>query len=288
MQKYVHFKKPCIHFINTTYRTASNIVGVAKERSCTVEGMLNSIQTDKAEISQRMNDLLQSESRLRSELDRALSQPPLNPVIEVCTDMGSIELCNTAEDVEMLDRRDQKQRSMTFPSDELISSSSASPISNQDISARTISISDESFATPTPATPTSVSDPQVRKTPPSRTMSNPDPISPFSRSSIMCGASLMPLFRRFDNDDDDEGDEVTNHLPIQRPRISDDTFVGRSFESVDFRTGFSGHIALNKATRKGLASTGRSAIRMMGDHRGIGPIGRRNRNQNQISDQKSW
>lgn len=95
----------------------------------------------------------------------------------------------------------------------------------------------------------------------------------------------MPLFGRFDDDDEDDD---SNHLPIQRP-ISDDTSAGRNFETVDFRTGFSGHVALNKA-RKGLASTGRSAIRMMGEHGGIGPIRRRNQTHSSspISDKKTW
>jgi len=255
-------------------------VGVAKERSCTVEGMINSIQTNKAGISQRMNDLLQTESRLRSELDYSLSQPPSNPVIEACTDMGNVELINVSQDAEMMDHHGRRHRSLPSTSDTLIPSSFASPISKPDVSSSTMFISDESFATPT-----SVPYPLVRQTPPSSSMSNLDSISPFSRRGIMCGGSLMPLFGRFDDDDEDDD---RNHLPIQRP-ISDDTSAGRNFETVDFRTGFSGHVALNKA-RKGLASTGRSAIRMMGEHGGIGPIRRRNQTHSSspISDKKTW
>ena len=55
-----------------------------------------------------------------------------------------------------------------------------------------------------------------------------------------------------------------------------DSNVGRSFDGVDFRTGLSGHNALNRRNaNKPHNHTGmvtRREIRMMSEHRGIGSI----------------
>jgi len=249
-------------------------VGVSKERSCKLEGIINSIQTSKAEISQRMNDLLQTESHLRSDLDYCLSQPPSHSVIEESEDTFPNEL----NDMAMTDSHGTRHRSLSSPSDQLTSSSFSSPIPSQDISGSTVFIGDESFATPTPASPTSMYN-QSRKTPPMSTVSHVDPISPFSMR-VMCGASLMPLFR---NDDEEH---ERSALPIQRPSSEDSS--GRNFETVDFRTGFSGHAALNKV-RKSLQSTGRPGVRMMGQHGGVVPFRRGSkRPSSPIADKKTW
>jgi hypothetical protein len=225
-----------------------------------------------------MNDLLQTESHLRSDLEYCLSQPPSHSVIEETEDIFPNGL-NTvvSHDTAMTDGT--RHRSLSSPSVELISSSFSSPIPSQDISGSTVFIGDESFATPTPASPTSMSYNQARNnTHTMSTVSNLEPVSPFSMR-VMCGASLMPLFRN------DEEHHERNDLPIQRPSSEDS---GRNFEHVDFRTGFSGHAALNKA-RKGLQSSGRSAIRMMGQHGGVVPFRRgSNRPSSPISDKKTW
>jgi hypothetical protein len=227
-----------------------------------------------------MNDLLQTESHLRSDLEYCLSQPPSHSVIEESEDTFPGELNTVSHDTTMTDNQVSRHRSLSSPSVELISSSFSSPIPNQDISGNTVFIGDESFATPTPASPTSMSYNQTRNTPTMSTLSNPEPVSPFS-IRVMCGASLMPLFRN-----DEEVDHERSDLPIQRRRSSEDS--GRNFEHVDFRTGFSGHAALNKA-RKGLQSTGRSAVRMMGQHGGAVPFRRgSNRPSSPVSDKKSW
>ena len=116
--------------------------------------------------------------------------------------------------------------------------------------------------------------------------------------SMMCGSSIFPLLRRAWSDDDTD-DEPNHNIDLNyganmginhiRPRSIDtqshpsavdqcpyDPNVGRSFDGVDFRTGLSGHNALNRRnTNKPHHHTGmvtRREIRMMSEHRGIGSI----------------
>jgi hypothetical protein len=145
--------------------------------------------------------------------------------------------------------------------------------------------SDEFVVTPTPASPSTVSTPKTRKSPTNSIGSRFESISPFG-SGIMCGSSLIPLFRGLDEVDDHI---ERRRIPIRRSDGEDSS--GRSFDSVDFRTGFSGHIALNHA-RKNLSTHGvRSAVRMMGEHRGIAPIKNirtRNPTSSPIGGKKTW
>lgn len=116
--------------------------------------------------------------------------------------------------------------------------------------------------------------------------------------SMMCGSSIFPLLRRAWSDDDTD-DEPNHNIDLTyeasmavshiRPRTSDthahpsavdqgpyDSNAGRSFDGVDFRTGLSGHNALNRRyANKPNHYTGmvtRREIRMMSEHRGIGSI----------------
>ena len=118
---------------------------------------------------------------------------------------------------------------------------------------------------------------------------------PASRS-MMCGSSIFPLLRRAwsDEDTDDQGNrsidltyQPSTSISHLRPRASSqsnpsteqgpyDSNTGRSFDGVDFRTGLSGHNALNRRhknkshNQNGMVS--RREIRMMSEHRGIGSI----------------
>lgn len=114
--------------------------------------------------------------------------------------------------------------------------------------------------------------------------------------SMMCGSSIFPLLRRAWSDEDTEDQSnrsidltyaPNRGVPHIRPRtISQshssadqypyDSSSGRSFDGVDFRTGLSGHNALNRRhTNKSHNPNGmisRREIRMMSEHRGIGSI----------------
>ena len=127
--------------------------------------------------------------------------------------------------------------------------------------------SDESISTPTPATPPPLTTPRARKTYFYDTTPNSDSGSPF-RAGLMCGTSIFPLLRRLE--DDDEHDNETR-IPIRRTNSED--LPTRLLEKVDFRTGLSGHVALNRAHRHHHTSAvNRSHVRMMGEHRGIAAI----------------
>jgi hypothetical protein len=258
-------------------------VGIAQERSCKVEGMINEIQTSKAELSQQMNDLLHAESNLRSELDYSLGQPASHPIIEACP---------PPQDQEMILDQDVHTRHSSTPSDKFMSTF---------YSSSRVGISDDSMdsGTPTPATPPPLATPKSRKslvfddtvTPVSTPRS--EPVSPFVSpfgGGLMCGSSLLPIFRHHDDED-----EEPNRLPIRRMGSSDDD-TRRLFETVDFRTGFSGHIALNQARKTYPTNIARGTIRMMGEHRGIAsiknmrnqPTGAPNSPGRLIKDKASW
>lgn len=56
-------------------------VGVAKESSCKVEGMIYALQSTQSELTNRLDDLVRSVSRLRNDLSCVLSEPENFPVI---------------------------------------------------------------------------------------------------------------------------------------------------------------------------------------------------------------
>lgn len=286
-------------------------VGTPQEQSCKVEGMVRAIETTKSEISQKMEDLAFTESNLRSELDQLLSRPESQPVISApprerqYPDTGSQ---SSSRDYEMM-HHDAKQMGRSTPSDKFLSSSYSGDSQIQDSHFFPTSfISDESIgtSTPTPATPPTLASPRSRKILFEDTANavidtdNDDGDvdgSPF-RNVLMCGvqSTLIPLFRKLDSVDD-EGDDDRNdrsRLPIRRMDSDDTSLQGRNstFESVDFRTGFSGHVGMNQARKARRNFPMQSQIRMMGDHRGIARINKMREKpgnpSSPINDKKSW
>lgn len=262
-------------------------VGVAKDKSCKVEGMIKSIQLKKQQLLQKLDDYQQIESSLQVEFEDYLSRPATHPIIEEPSKDIPVQDYFSPNGYDSSLDNENGRRSVSTPSDNMISSFSSTPNQHHDISASGSSmvLSEDSIVTPTPASPTTLMTPKARKSPTNSSSSRFESISPFG-GGIMCGGSLIPLFRGLD-DDDDYVDR--RRIPLRRPEGEDTS--GRSFDSVDFRTGFSGHIALNHA-RKNLSTHGsRSAIRMMGEHRGIAPIKNiRNRNptSSPIGGKKTW
>jgi hypothetical protein len=278
--------------------------------------MVRAIETTKSEISQKMEDLAFTESNLRSELDQLLSRPESQPVISApprerqYPDTGSQ---SSSRDYEMM-HHDAKQMGRSTPSDKFLSSSYSGDSQIQDSHFFPTSfISDESIgtSTPTPATPPTLASPSLAS-PRSRKILFEDTAnavidtdnddgdvdgSPF-RNVLMCGvqSTLIPLFRKLDSVDD-EGDDDRNdrsRLPIRRMDSDDTSLQGRNstFESVDFRTGFSGHVGMNQARKARRNFPMQSQIRMMGDHRGIARINKMREKpgnpSSPINDKKSW
>lgn len=257
--------------------------------------MINSIQLKKNELSQRMNDLLNTETKVRMELDNVLRKPVSHPIIEECLEDIMHPLASTMSRMDVQDPYLEKER-ICSPSDKLLSSATTfhTPTGPRESLERrgsydpntSMLLSDDSFATPTPATPTSMFDankanhtPTFKSSSPSNDYAivDPESHSPF-RSSIMCGAgSLIPLFRKLDDDE-----SLGDFSFTQRFGRGDESFSstgrsqnGASKETVDFRTGFSGHAALGKARknqeRVTISASGnlRNQVRTRGDHRGI-------------------
>mmetsp|Transcript_29435 Transcript_29435/g.44927 ORF Transcript_29435/g.44927 Transcript_29435/m.44927 type:complete len:533 (-) Transcript_29435:134-1732(-) len=265
-------------------------VGVAKERSCKLEGMINSLQSSRANHSQKINDLLHAETNLRSELDFALSRPSNHPVIEQSIEMQikqtEEELCthatistsaSTGMDVEVCSTNSFS--SATSPPENTgtyLTQSTGNTHAIEISDGIQHIFSDESISTPTPATPPPLTTPRrVRKTYFYDTTPNSESGSPF-RAGLMCGTSIFPLLRRLE--DDDEHDNETR-IPIRRTNSED--LPTRLLEKVDFRTGLSGHVALNRAHRHHhTSSMSRSHVRMMGEHRGIAAIKNMRKNKN--------
>ncbi len=273
------------------------LVGVAKERSCQIEGIVNAVQESKASLTKKLHNLLQAETNLRTELDDALSHPPDHPIIEESVEaqkkkeeefstqttisasasvgMMDVEVCSTNSTNSHVQIQMQGQQQIGSPLESLryLSSSSFPPaMRSQKVGLADASgqiLSDESISTPTPATPPPIETPRTRRTllfdtaTPTSHVSEPQ--SPF-RSGLMCGSSIFPLLRRFDDEDDD--DDARSHIPIRRSDSEDLPFS--IFDPVDFRTGMSGHIALNRAHGK-YKNVPRN-VRLMGEHRGIAAI----------------
>lgn len=244
-------------------------------------GILNSIQSRKEELTQQLNELKKSEAKLKSQLKKSLAEQSEYPIIEEC-DEEQMEINRRSHEVEVMEDQENRHQQRSTPSEKYLSSANS----------HATFISDESFGntTPTPATPPSLATPGTPGTQKSimfddsMTTTTTQSLSPF-RSGIMCGSSLIPLFRKYD--DDDDGDSLRARIPIRQ--VDSDDLSGSNFETIDFRTGFSGHIALNRA-RRNVVHQKRSEIRMMGEHRGIAPIKnmRKNGPSSPLSEKKSW
>jgi hypothetical protein len=264
-------------------------VGVAKDKACKVEGMLKTLQSKKEKLLESLDELQRVESNLKLELHESLSRPATHPVIEEPppTDLLVQDNCFSPSDEHGHGYNDRRRSISTTQSDNMTSSFASTPNHQQDTSASgsSIFIIEDSIVTPTPASPSTVSTPKARKSPTNSSSSKFESISPFG-SGIMCGSSLIPLFRGLDEEDDYV---ERRRIPIRRPEGEDTS--GRSFDSVDFRTGFSGHIALNHARKNLSTHAARSAVRMMGEHRGIAPIKNirtRNPTSSPIGGKKTW
>ncbi len=258
--------------------------------------MVRAIENTKCELSSKMENLAFTESNLKRELEELLSKPESQPVISappVTQEKHFAETISQSssreyQEMMMMQPQDTKQSGRTTPSDRFISYSASGDSQGNDTHFfPTTFVSDESMGTttPTPATPPPLATPKTRKilfeetaNAAIDTEAHDEDVdgSPF-KNVLMCGvqSSIMPLFRAVDGDD--VGDDDRSRLPSIRRMDSDDmSSQGRNttFESVDFRTGFSGHVGINKSRKARRNISMPSQIRTMADHRGIAKINR--------------
>lgn len=247
-------------------------VGIPFEKGCEIEGMLKSVQSSKTNLLKQMIGLQAAEKRLESQLQRIMEVEPEYPVIE---DFQPYEMDheNVKENKGLLDET----------------------LNNKNLEIG-LSLSEESVTgTPTPASPPGTSNTLSRQvlfindeveggTPISDTVSESGihvrrSVSPLLRgNTFICGGSLFPTLHSASDDDDDEGERRSlGRVRFRRGGgggggTADLEYIQpvRSADVVDFRTGLSGHIALNKRKKK--ASTFRRNEVRQYEHRGIAPI----------------
>lgn len=246
---------------------AWKIVGIPQEKSCKVEGMIRSIVSEKEDLINQLKQLENAEKELNAELKEIMSHPPNHPVIEYI---------NPIEMPDLYDQEAYTEEESTNADDQL----------NAEFEMG-LSLSEEShMASPTPASPPAPCTPSRQvlflndeSTAISDTLSDSGirdvrgiqrSESPLTRGHFMCGTSFFPILRSASEDDHSD-----RRQRINLRQADANESIQRSPESVDFRTGLSGHIALNSSRRKKLTNEiPRHAIRMMGEHRGIASVRR--------------
>ena len=223
------------------------------DKACEVEGAICSIQSTKESLLKEMEELKGAEEKLKTDLKKCLDEPAQHPIIEDFKPNVAIDL----EEEHLVEKENLNSRFEIG-----------------------LSLSDESLiGTPTPASPPGVATPsrqvlfindeETIMSEPALESSRQRSESPLVRGAF-CGGSLFPILRSASEDEENIG----GRLQGLGPRRND---VGESSprnpETVDFRTGLSGHIALNISRRKTSSyNMRRNEIRMMGEHRGIASL----------------
>lgn len=246
-------------------------VGMPLEESCKVEGMISTIRSSKASLIKKLRDLEQAENTLTNDLNKILDTPPNHPVIEAFRCIQSLDLEEDALD-EDDDDDDNNEEHILTDEDSIL---------GEHLHRGTfeigLSLSEESLiGTPTPSSPppgTPVLSRQVlflndEETAISDSVSESGIVrrskSPIFRGAF-CGGSLFPHLLRSASDN--------NEVNTRRLQRYETTMLDDNNRNLDFRTGLSGHIALNIPKRKNTTlQKRRNEIRMMGEHRGIAPM----------------
>jgi hypothetical protein len=246
-------------------------VGMPQEKACEVEGMITTIQSSKADLLKQMIALEKAEHNLQMELHKALDKPPQHPIIEDIKPLECIdsepEENNTDEESELEEILHRKtfEIGLSLSEESLIgtptpSSPTADAGASSTLSRQVLFLNDED---------TAISDTVSE----SGVMRIHRSDSPLVRGAFICGGSLFPILRSASDEDDESGRRL-GHFRPRTNRRSDPEDSLRNPESVDFRTGLSGHIALNcsKRKKKSITHQRKHEGRMMGEHRGIAPI----------------
>ena len=234
--------------------------------------MLDDIKSTKEALIQQLNQLENAEENLNLELKEIMSHPPNHPVIEFIKpiempEMEENETCSEgASEVDHKQLQHDFEMGLSLSEESLMGSPMpASPPNPSTPSRQVLFLNDEETAISA-----SLSDSVIR-----RSIKRSE--SPLARGHFICGGSLFPILRSASEDDHNGGRGIPK-ISIRRPDFDDTT--QRIPESVDFRTGLSGHVALNMMKRKAANNQiRRNEIRHMGEHRGIGSVGRFKRAQ---------
>eukprot|EP00551_Chaetoceros_affinis_P001294 CAMPEP_0203657650 /NCGR_PEP_ID=MMETSP0088-20131115/45567_1 /ASSEMBLY_ACC=CAM_ASM_001087 /TAXON_ID=426623 /ORGANISM="Chaetoceros affinis, Strain CCMP159" /LENGTH=458 /DNA_ID=CAMNT_0050519055 /DNA_START=148 /DNA_END=1525 /DNA_ORIENTATION=+ len=240
-------------------------VGMPFEKSCEIEGMLKTVQSSKANLAKEMVGLEEAEKRLESQLSKILKIEPEHPIIE---DFQPFEMDqeNKPEHESLLDEtlnNKQFEIGLSLSEESLIGTPTPAspPGTSNTLSRQVLFISDE-VESGTPISDTvSESGIHVRRS-----------VSPHLRgNAFMCGGSFFPILHSASDDDERERRRLGRVRPRRGGRADmEDIQPIRSVDVVDFRTGLSGHIALNKRKKKATPFR-RNEVRQY-EHRGIAPI----------------
>jgi hypothetical protein len=224
-----------------------------------------------------LKNLEQAENALTNDLNELLDTPPNHPVIEAFRCIQSLDLEEDALDEDDDDDNNDNNNNNNAEDNLTDEDSILGEHLHRGTFEIGLSLSEESLiGTPTPSSPppgTPVLSRQVlflndEETAISDSISESGIVtrskSPIFRGAF-CGGSLFPHLLRSASDNNEE-----NARRLQR---YDTTMLDDNNRSLDFRTGLSGHIALNIPKRKNTTSQKRrNEIRMMGEHRGIAPM----------------
>ena len=265
-----------------------------QEKACQLEGMISSIKTSKDELSSQVAELEMAQEKLQKQLNETMTKPPEHPIIEEYKPIT--EPMHTEENSSQTEEHADMDTGNTTIDQTTAEAKGAYVIG--------LSLSEESLiGTPTPASPTvpselsrqvlflnddetAVSDTVFA----GRYQRSNSPHERDTSSPFICGGSLFPILRSASEDEDNVASR-TRQKPMSnrffRPRaieiMDEENLSPRSNsnnnnynnETVDFRTGLSGHIALNTIRRKKLSSNNsarRHDVRLMGEHRGIAHV----------------
>ncbi len=251
-------------------------VGVPKEKSCEVEGMISSIKSTKEKLIEQLKQLENAEEKLNLDLKEIQSQPPNHPIIEFIKPIEMPDLDQDTLTEDESDIEDCNQITTEFEIGLSLSEEShlgtptpASPPALSTPSRQVLSLNDEETAISDP-----LSDSALRGVRRGGVGSIQRSESPFaSRGHFICGSSFFPILRSASVDDDCGESGLQHRINIRQAEVEES--LQRTPEpAVDFRTGLSGHIALNTSHRKKSNQIKRNEIRTMGDHRGIGMVRR--------------
>lgn len=242
-------------------------VGMPIEKSCEVEGMINTIQSTQESLIKQLSELRVAESNLKQKLQKIVLEPVEHPIIEEVKPISDFLHIDEPDSMLHGDATTDTKTTVEIGS----------------------SLSDETWTSLTPASPpppvSDITNKDIFMNGDVRALSHSAlqnrmarSVSPVMKGPFMCGGSLFPNFVTDLQHSDNAGRTLPSFRP-QRQRSESQDGGGsprNNSDFVDFRTGLSGHTALYTSRRKkiGIQNNRRHEVRLMGEHRGISTVGR--------------
>jgi len=237
------------------------------EKSCEVEGMINTIQSTQESLIKQLSELRVAESNLKQKLQKIVLEPVEHPIIEEVKPISDFLHIDEPDSMLHGDATTDTKTTVEIGS----------------------SLSDETWTSLTPASPpppvSDITNKDIFMNGDVRALSHSAlqnrmarSVSPVMKGPFMCGGSLFPNFVTDLQHSDNAGRTLPSFRP-QRQRSESQDGGGsprNNSDFVDFRTGLSGHTALYTSRRKkiGIQNNRRHEVRLMGEHRGISTVGR--------------